>query len=243
MYRNQTISVCLPCRNEGEHLRQVIDAIPSIADEVVVISNASTDNSVDVAKQAGATVYEDDRTVRGVGYGFAHMTGIAAAKGDIIVGLDADGTYPIEQLQVLVAYLLDHDIDFLSCARLQRSEIPLKLRMGVRLLNLETRLLYRRKLSDVLSGMWVFRRDVLPQLKLDCGDWNLSPQIKLEAATVPGVIFAEYLIVQKPRYGTTHQRYFRTGCSHAWWILRNRMFQPRARASDMTARTEIAGEE
>ena len=223
MYRNHTISVCLPCRNEGEHLTQVLRAVPSIVDEVIVVSNASTDDSVDVARKAGATVYEDNRVIGGVGYGFAHMTGIMAAKGDIIVGLDADGTYPVEELPRIVDYLLDSETDFISCSRLEYSEIPLKLNLGVRLLNLEVRLLYGRKITDTLSGMWMFRREVRRSLSLNQGDWNLSPQIKLEALMSPEITFAEYPIIQKRRFGKTHQHYFRTGFSHACWIVKNRV--------------------
>lgn len=223
MYRNHTISVCLPCRNEGKHLARVLHEVPSIVDEVIVVSNASNDDSVEVARSLGAMAYEDDRTIAGIGYGFAHMTGIGVAKGDIIVGLDADGTYPIEELSSIIDYLLDHKVDFVSCSRLERSDIPFKLRLGVRLLNLEVRLLYGRKLKDTLSGMWLFRHEVQNKLLLDRGDWNLSPQIKLEALMHPDISFAEYPIVQKQRFGKTHQHYFRTGLAHAYWILKNRV--------------------
>ena len=223
MYRNNTISVCLPCRNEGEHLARVLRTIPSIVDEIIVVTNASTDNSAEVARKMGATVYEDNRTIGGIGYGFAHMTGIMAARGDIIVGLDADGTYPIEELSNVLDYILERKLDFISCSRLELSKIPSKLRIGVRLLNLEVRLLYGRVLADTLSGMWVFRREARASLALDQGDWNLSPQIKLEALLQPQVSFAEYPVVQKDRFGKTHQHYFRTGFSHAYWIFKNRI--------------------
>ena len=227
MYRNRTVSVCLPCRNEARHLAEVIRAIPAFVDEIIVISNASTDDSVAVARKAGAVVLEDDRTVGGVGYGFAHMTGIAAARGDIIVGLDADGTYPAEELAHIIDYLLDGGLDFVSCARLARSRIPFKLRLGVQLLNAEVRLLYGRRIADILSGMWVFTAAARQRLELDRGDWNLSPQIKLLAAMNPDIAFAEYPIIQKERYGVTHQHYFHTGFSHARWILANRLHRLR----------------
>jgi glycosyltransferase involved in cell wall biosynthesis len=223
MYRNCTISVCLPCRNEGKHLTRVLRTVPSIVDETIVISNASTDNSVEVARSAGAVVLEDNRKLAGIGYGFAHMTGIAAAKGDIIVGIDADGTYPIEVLKDVVDHLLDNELDFISCSRTQLSKIPFKLRLGVWLLNTEIRLLYGRRITDTLSGMWVFRRDARSQLNLDQGDWNLSPQIKIEAMLQAGIRFGEYPVIQKHRFGTSHQRYFHTGFSHARWIWKNRL--------------------
>lgn len=244
MYRNHTISVCLPCRNESKHLAQIVHSVPSIVDEVIVVSNASTDDSVAVARKSGAVALEDNRTIGGIGYGFAHMTGIAGAKGDIIVGLDADGTYPIEDLKGIVDHLLDSELDFISCSRMQLSQIPFKLRAGVQLLNLEIQTLYGRKLTDTLSGMWVFRRDVRSQLNLNQGDWNLSPQIKVEAMMNPGIRFAEHAIVQKQRLGRSHQQYFRTGFSHAWWICKNRLahLQPWQAPSEFVISEDIASD-
>ncbi|HEY4160433.1 MAG TPA: glycosyltransferase family 2 protein [Candidatus Saccharimonadales bacterium] len=237
MYRNHTVTVCLPCRNEARHLRKIIRAVPSFVDEIIVISNVSTDDSVAVARAEGVVALEDNRTVGGIGYGFAHATGIAAAHGDIIVGLDADGTYPVEDLADAIDYMLDGNLDFVSCARLRRSRIPFKLRLGVTLLNAETRLLYGMRITDILSGMWVFTRTARGQLILDQGGWNLSPQIKIAAATNPNIRFAEYQIAQKQRYGTTHQHYFRTGFLHAQWILASRV---RSQRPWLTAQDDAA---
>lgn len=227
MYRNRTVSVYFPCRNEAKHLAQIIGAVPDWVDEILVVSNASSDDSVAVARRAGAVALEDNRTVGGIGYGFAHMTALREAKGDIVVGLDADGTYPLDDLSRILDHLLDTNAGFVSCARLRRSQIPFKLRFGVQLLNFEARLLYGLRVSDVLSGMWAMTAAARDSLRLDQGDWNMSPQIKIEAATNPAVNFAEVQIMQKARFGQSHQRYFHTGFSHAWWLLRNRLTHPR----------------
>src|ERR1700730_14699941 len=102
MYRNKTISLCLPCRNESKHLKKVIKNIPAVVDEVIVISNKSTDDTVEVAKKLGLKVIEENRTIKGIGYGFAHIAGIKAAQSDIIVGADGDGTYPVEDLPKII---------------------------------------------------------------------------------------------------------------------------------------------
>lgn len=229
MYRNKRITLCLPCRNEANHLKEVLDRVPKIVDEVIVISNKSTDDTVAVAKKLGVNAIEDNRTIDGIGYGFAHMSGIAAATGDIIVGADGDATYPIEDVQKVIDHLLDHEYDFISCNRYPLQEgtkIGLKQRLGVWMLNVEVRLLYGFKINDILSGMWVFRREVRDKLDLTMGEWNLSPQIKLNAATHPEIAFTEYSIAQHQRLGESHQNYFKTGFSHAMWILKNRFSTP-----------------
>jgi glycosyltransferase involved in cell wall biosynthesis len=225
MYRNKRITVCLPCRNESNHLKEVIAKVPKFVDEIIVISNKSTDNTMKIAKSLGVKAYEDNRVIGNIGYGFAHMTGIEKATGDLIVGEDGDGTYPIEELDKVIDHLLDNNLDFISCNRYPLQEgikIPFKLRLGVWLLNTEIRVLYGKKINDILSGMWVFKKDIKEQLGLTMGDWNLSPQIKLNAVTNSNIAFAEYSIAQYQRMGESKQNYFQTGLSHALWIAKNR---------------------
>lgn len=228
MIKGKTITLCLPCRNEGAHLKSVISQVPESVDEIIIISNASNDNTVEVARNIGGKVkvLEDNRTVSGIGYGFAHMTAIKEASGDIIIGADGDGTYPLEKIDFIATYLLEKQLDFLSCNRYpvrEGTKIPFKLQLGVKLLNYEIRLLYGIKINDSLSGMWAFRKEVKNKLNLTEGDWNLSPQIKINAARNKKISFGEYHIAQRDRYGDTKQSYFKTGLSHALWILKNRI--------------------
>ncbi len=225
MYRNKKITVCFPCRNEANHLKEVIKRVPKFVDEIIVISNKSKDNTVEVAKKLKLIALEDNRTIDGIGYGFAHMTGIERATGDIIVGADGDATYPIEDLGKVIDRLLDEKLDFISCNRypLQAgTKIPFKLRLGVGTLNTEVRLLYGVKINDILSGMWAFRKSAKKHLNLNMGEWNLSPQIKINAATHPKIKFSEHSIAQHQRMGESHQAHWKTGFAHLRWIFLNR---------------------
>lgn len=226
MYRNKKISLCLPCRNEANHLPEVIKRVPSIVDEIIVISNNSKDNTVEVAKKLKVIALEDNRTIDGIGYGFAHMTGMQRATGDLIVGADGDATYPIEDLKKVIDHLLDDDLDFISCNRYPLQEgtkIPFKLRLGVGTLNWEVRLLYGIKINDILSGMWVFNKSAKKHLNLTMGEWNLSPQIKINAALHPKINFSEHSIAQHQRMGESHQAHYKTGFQHLRWIFLNRL--------------------
>jgi len=223
----------MPCRNESKHLEDVIKRVPSFVDEIIVVSNKSTDDTVQIAENLGVRVYEDNRTIGKIGYGFAHMTGIHAAKCDIIVGADSDGTYPVEQLDVIIDNMIDNNLQFLSCNRhpmLNETNIPFMLRFGVWSLNMEVRLLYWHKMQDMLSGMWLIDSSIKDKLNLRMGDWNLSPEIKINAARHPEINFAEYHIEQHQRLGETHQNYWVTGLRHMWWIFINRFrITPKAR--------------
>ena len=120
------ISVIIPAFNEAESISQVIRDIPKVVDEIIVVSNNSTDDTEINAKHAGATVLTENRK----GYGYACLKGMdyIASKSlneseitpDIIVFLDGDySDYP-EELTKLVAPIIENNIDFVIGARVKR---------------------------------------------------------------------------------------------------------------------------
>lgn len=227
MLDGKTVSLVMPCRNEAAFLAQLIDEVPDFFDEIICVSNKSTDDTVEVGLRLEERVprfklLQDDRTANGIGYGYAHMTGINAAEGEIIVCADSDGTYPIEDVPQLWRTMQAKGIEFASCTRYPDKTIPFKLQLGVKVLNIEIAILYGLKIHDSLSGMWVFSKTVVDDLHLTEGDWNLSPQIKLNAYKALGARFKELKITQKVRNGETKQNYFETGMRHLLWILGNR---------------------
>ena len=117
---NHCIKVIIPAYNEESSITHVIQDIPPIVDEIIVISNNSTDATEKVASEAGATVLTENRK----GYGYACLEGMRyistlSKKPDIIVFLDGDySDYP-EQLTALVAPIIEKDIDFVIGARVK----------------------------------------------------------------------------------------------------------------------------
>ncbi|MEZ7515831.1 glycosyltransferase family 2 protein [Flavobacterium frigidarium] len=113
-----TIKVIIPAYNEEKAIANVIKDIPSYVDEVIVISNNSTDNTVAVAQKAGATVLSENKK----GYGHACLKGLdyiakLPNKPDIIVFLDGDySDYP-EELTQIVAPIITDGIDLVIGAR------------------------------------------------------------------------------------------------------------------------------
>mgnify|MGYP000412732727 CR=1 FL=1 len=117
----QSIKVIIPAYNEQDSIGLVINDIPSIVDEIIVISNNSTDATEVNAKNAGATVLQESKK----GYGYACLKGMEYIanqknKPDIIVFLDGDySDYP-EQLTELVAPITNDNIDFVIGARVKK---------------------------------------------------------------------------------------------------------------------------
>ncbi|NNE32832.1 MAG: glycosyltransferase family 2 protein [Winogradskyella sp.] len=119
------IKVIIPAYNEAESIAHVIRDIPAIVDEVIVVSNTSTDNTEHNAKKAGATVLVEAQK----GYGYACLKGMAyiastannnpSQKPDIIVFLDGDySDYP-EDLTKLIQPIVENNIDLVIGARVK----------------------------------------------------------------------------------------------------------------------------
>jgi glycosyltransferase involved in cell wall biosynthesis len=227
MYKGKKISVYVPCRNESLNLESIKNRMPEFVDEVLVISNCSTDNTYEKAKELGFKSIIDNRTKNGIGYGFAHMTGIHNSTGDVLISIDGDGQHPIENIEKILDYYLENDLNFVSCNRFPPKKggyLNIKQWIGAKVLNLEAWLLYGVKFNDILCGMWIFDKSIVSSLKLTEGDWNLSPQIKINAALNPDIRFSEFNIYQYKRYsGSSHQQHFKTGLKHMVWLFTNRV--------------------
>ncbi|HUV12498.1 MAG TPA: glycosyltransferase family 2 protein, partial [Acidobacteriota bacterium] len=102
MYKDWEITVVIPCLNEEEGIKKVLAKIPDFVDEVIVVDNGSTDGTGEIARKMGANVIHEN--VRG--YGRAYKTGLLHARGDIIITLDGDHSYPVDALSYLIEALL-----------------------------------------------------------------------------------------------------------------------------------------
>src|ERR1051326_537597 len=111
MHQGHSISVVIPARNEEGGIGHVIENIPSYVDEIIVVDNASTDRTAEIARSKGATAVFEGRR----GYGSALRRGFEAATKEIIVTMDADGTYPADQISGAIDVLEGEKLDFISC--------------------------------------------------------------------------------------------------------------------------------
>jgi len=117
------IKVIIPAYNEEDSISLVINDIPKDVNEVIVVSNNSTDNTEENAKKAGATVLLESRP----GYGFACLKGMdyiskldSNQKPDIVVFLDGDySDYP-QELTKIIAPIIEDDVDFVIGARTKK---------------------------------------------------------------------------------------------------------------------------
>jgi len=117
------IKVIIPAFNEADSIGSVINDIPDIVNEIIVVSNNSTDDTEGNARKAGATVLKEHNR----GYGYACLKGMAyleelpeIEKPDVVVFLDGDySDYP-EQLEQIVEPIIENNADFVIGARVKR---------------------------------------------------------------------------------------------------------------------------
>ncbi len=221
MHRGLKISVIIPCYNEEDGVRRVIESLPDTVDEVVVVDNNCTDRTVEVATSLGARVVEEKTP----GYGAAYKRGLPAATGDVTVTMDGDATYPSEQINELVEYLVDNEVDFISASRFPLKDpksMNFSNKMGNMILTVAMLVLYGKGVRDSQSGMWVYRTEVLPKLNLTSDGMPLSEEIKIEAIRAKDVKFAEYHINYHPRIGEVKLQKWRDGFLNLWFLVKKR---------------------
>ena len=226
MYKGLRITVIIPCLNEEQGIEQVLRRIPDFVDERIVVDNNSTDRTADVAESLGAFVIREQ--VRG--YGRAYKKGFAHATGDVIVTLDGDHSYPPDAISYLLEAFLHLEVDFLNASRFpvrDRRAMSFKHKFGNFVLSLAMSLLYFRWVRDSQSGMWVFRRSILKDMRLDSDGMAFSEEIKIEALKSSRVRFAEISIQYSSRLGEIKLNPWRDGIHNLMFLVKKR-FQSRS---------------
>jgi len=182
-----TILVVIPAFNEARAIAQVIGDIPNgLADEVVVVNNASTDETEDNARAAGATVIKEPRQ----GYGYACLRGIEYAKAkqpDVIVFLDGDYSDHPDEMPRLVEPIAANEADFVVGSRIRGDAEPGALLPQAQVGNRLACTLMKRIWGAAYTDLGPFRAIRFSDLlALDMQDetfgWTIEMQIKaLEA--------------------------------------------------------------
>jgi glycosyltransferase involved in cell wall biosynthesis len=162
---HEPVSIIIPAYNEENGINELIRNVKETMDqspykyEIVVIDDGSTDRTSMEAKGTGARIL---RHLKNRGYGAALKTGIRAAKYDVIVITDADGTYPSEVIPEIVGKL--DGTDMVVGARTgQNVNIPLVRRPAKWILGKLATYITGEKIPDLNSGLRAFRRTCVMQ--------------------------------------------------------------------------------
>jgi hypothetical protein len=211
------VTVVIPTLNEAENLPYVLPRIPDWVDEVLLVDGHSDDGTPQVAQQLlpGIRIVAQE----GRGKGAALRSGFAAASGDIIVMLDADGSTAPEEIPAFVGALLA-GADFAKGSRFLQgggtADMPFYRRFGNAVFVFLVRLLFGGCYSDLCYGYNAFWARVLPQLDLDGDGFEIETIMNVRALRA-GLKVAEVPSFEAARiHGTGRLRTIPDG----WRILK-----------------------
>lgn len=212
-----TVSVVVPALNEEDNLRLVLDRIPEWVHEVLLVDGHSTDGTLKVTcdLRPNARIVEQ----KGKGKGAALRNGFAAATGDIIVMLDADGSTLPEEIPAYVGTLLA-GADYAKGSRFLQGggtdDMPIHRRLGNWGFVTMVRILFGGNFSDLLYGYNAFWSRVLPALQLDGDGFEIETMMNVRALRA-GLKIAEVPSFEAPRiHGEGRLKTFPDG----WRVLK-----------------------
>lgn len=176
-----TITVIIPAFNEEQAIAQVIAEIPpDLVSDILVVDNASTDRTAEVARAAGARVVSEPQR----GYGSACLRGMSELRSpDVVVFLDGDHSDFPEDLAQLVAPIIADEADLVIGSRAlgdrERGSLTPQQVWGNRLACLLLRLIYRHQYTDLGPFRAIRRESLLALGMVDRNyGWTVEMQIK-----------------------------------------------------------------
>lgn len=217
------ISVIIPTMNEEESIGQVIDSVHQALKgreyEILVVDTSSKDRTREIAADKGALVVDEPRR----GYGRAYKTGFERSRGEVIVTLDADCTYPAEDIPRLYEMLDERGLEFITTNRfsqLEEGAMTAKHRLGNFALTFISNMFFHVRIKDSQSGMWVFRREILDRLVLSDDGMPMSEEIKIEAFRKAKSL--EVPIVYRRRVGEVKLSSWKDGWKNMKFLFKKR---------------------
>jgi dolichol-phosphate hexosyltransferase len=173
MRQLQKITILIPCHNEERGIGSVIDGIPlrllkrlGYKTEIIVINNNSTDRTAHIAEKRGAKVIVETKK----GKGHAIKSGFKAVSDEtvFVIMLDGDNTYKTKEIIRLIEPLMTNFCDVVIGSRLGGKMKKNSFKLQNRIVNWAytflVRQFYRTNITDVLSGYFAWRKDVLDRL-------------------------------------------------------------------------------
>lgn len=200
------IKVIIPAVNEGDSIGKVVSGLPKSVAEIVVVNNGSTDDTVENAQKAGATVLTENQR----GYGFACLKGMdyidkQSKAPDIIVFIDGDySDYP-EELDKIVAPILNQNMDFVIGARKKElreaGSMTFPQIFGNELATFLMRLFFRAKFTD-LGPFRAIKYDKLKELEMQDKTYGWTVEMQLKALRKK-LAYTEVPVRYKKRIGVS----------------------------------------
>jgi glycosyltransferase involved in cell wall biosynthesis len=171
----------LPAYNEEISIGSIVLSTKKYVDQVIVVDDGSIDNTVEIAKIAGAEVIEH---LSNKGKGAALKTGFNAINGhDIIVTMDSDGQHNPAEIPKLIEPIIKGEADIVNGSRYlngQSTETPFYRRIGQSVLDQVTYFNSGIKITDSQSGFRAFGSHTIPHFRFNSTDYSIESEMIID---------------------------------------------------------------
>lgn len=180
--KSKKIIAVIPAFNEATRIAPVVRGTKAYVNEVIVVDDHSKDDTLLVAKSAGANAV---RLISNTGAGMATRVGcdIAIKRGaEIIVTIDADGQHSPDDIPRLVIELIDSGCDIVFGSRPRNKNMPLVKRVGNLGLSTIASMLFGIDIKDSQTGFHVFTADAYKKLRWDSNRYGVVSEFVAKVA-------------------------------------------------------------
>jgi dolichol-phosphate hexosyltransferase len=219
----EQVCIILPTLNEEQSIGKVIEEIPRQALEeqgyrvdVLVVDGISTDRTLHIAEEKGARVIIETRN----GKGRAIRAALEQMDADYVFMLDGDYTYPTSYIPSMIKVLKKYPVVIGSRLKGKREKGALRSLnfFGNHLLTGLANVLYHTRTSDLCTGFWGFRREVIENMALTSNGFQIEAEFLTQVAK-KGYKIGEVPILYRTREGKAKLSGVKDGLKIAWFLI------------------------
>src|SRR4030042_6851325 len=201
------VSVVIPTLNEAGNIREALDTIDrelAFPKEIIVVDGNSTDGTLEIVKDSNCRLIIEPRR----GYGVALRKGMKAAKGDVVIMVDGDGTYEFKHVNRLIQRMIDTDAEMCLATRMYDPDKAMGLVnfVGNKIITFCFNMLYRQSLSDTQSGFRAISHSAIEKVDFKETDMPFATEMLIKFAKKGFKMVDVKSIYKQRKYGKTKLR-------------------------------------
>ena len=179
------IIIGIPAFNEEKNIAAIMTRLSDVADTVIVCNDGSSDLTSNIAEKMGAVVVNHEKNL---GYGGAIRSIFTKAKnveGDVLVTFDADGQHRVEDIENVVAPIINQEADIVIGSRFldeSEKEVPHYRKVGIKVITKITNASIKEKLTDSQSGFRAYSKKAVDELNPSELGMGISTEILIKAS-------------------------------------------------------------